>query len=42
MANARVSEIRAIVAYKLSVAKLERILGINLEIKNLRFRDYDF
>ena len=42
MANARVSEISAIVAYKLSVAKLERILGINLEIKNLKFRDYDF
>ena len=42
MANAKVSEIRAILAYKLSVAKLERILGINLEIKNLKFRDYDF
>jgi len=42
MANARVSEIRAILDYKLSVAKLERILGINLESKNLKFRDYDF
>jgi outer membrane protein TolC len=42
MANARVSEIGAIIAYKLSVAKLERILGINLKTKNLKFRDYDF
>jgi outer membrane protein TolC len=42
MANARVNEIRAILDYKLSVARLERILGINLETKNLKFKDYDF
>ncbi len=42
MASARVSEIRAIIAYKLSVAKLEQLMGVNIRTKNLKFRDYDF
>ena len=42
MANARVSEIGAIIDYKLSVAKLERLMGVNLRTKNLKFRDFDF
>jgi outer membrane protein TolC len=42
MASARVSEIRAIINYKLSVAKLEQLMGVNLRAKNLKFRDYDF
>lgn len=41
-ATARVNEIRAIVDYKISVAKLERVLGINLKNKNIKFRDYRF
>jgi outer membrane protein TolC len=42
MANARVSEIGAIIDYKLSVAKLERYMGVSLRTKNLKFRDFDF
>jgi len=42
MANARVSEIGAIIDYKLSVAKLEKLMGVNLRTKNLKFRDFDF
>ena len=42
MANARVSEIGAIIDYKLSVAKLEKLMGVNLRTKNLTFRDFDF
>jgi len=38
----KTGEIGAIIDYKISVAKLERILGINLEAKNLKFRSYDF
>lgn len=42
MASARVSEIRAIINYKLSVAKLEQRMGVNIRTKNLKFRDFDF
>ncbi len=42
LVQARTSEVGAIIDYKISVAKLERILGINLETKNLKFRSYDF
>jgi outer membrane protein TolC len=42
MATARVSEIRAIINYKLSVAKLEQLMGVNIRTKKLKFRDYDF
>lgn len=42
MASARVSEIRAIINYKLSVAKLEQLMGVNIRTKNLKFRDFDF
>ena len=41
-ATAKTSEIRAIIEHKISVAKLEKALGINLKTKNLRFRSYDF
>ena len=41
-ASARTSEIRAIVNYKISVARLEKALGISLKTKNLKFRSYDF
>lgn len=41
-ASARTSEIRAIVIYKISVARLEKALGISLKTKNLKFRSYDF
>lgn len=42
LASAKTSEIRAIIDYKLSVAELEKLLGINLKAKNLKFKDYDF
>lgn len=42
LATAKRSEIQAIIEYKISVAELERILGINLKTKNLKFRNYDF
>ena len=42
LVQARTGEIGAIIDYKISVAKLERILGINLEAKNLKFKSYDF
>jgi len=42
MASARENEIRAIINYKLSVAKLEQRMGVNIRIKNLKFRDFDF
>ena len=42
LANARVSEIGAIIEYKLSVAKLDKLMGVSLRTKNLKFRDFDF
>jgi len=42
MASARVSEIRAIINYKLSVAKLEQLMGVNIRTKKLKFREFDF
>lgn len=41
-ATARVNEIRTIVDYKISLAKLERVIGTNLKNKNIKFRDYRF
>jgi outer membrane protein TolC len=42
VANARVSEIKAIVDYKISVAKLEWSLGVSLKNKNIAFRQFEF
>lgn len=42
LANARVTEIKAIIDYKIAVAKLERVLGTNLKNKNIKFREYRF
>jgi outer membrane protein TolC len=42
LASARTEEIQATIDYKISVANLERLMGINLKTKNLKFRDYDF
>jgi outer membrane protein TolC len=42
VANARVSEIRAIVDYKISVAKLEMSMGVSLKNKNINFRHFQF
>jgi outer membrane protein TolC len=42
VANARVSEIKAIIDYKISVAKLEWSLGVSLKNKNIAFRQFEF
>lgn len=42
VANARVSEIKSIVDYKISVAKLEMNLGISLKKKNIAYKQYQF
>jgi outer membrane protein len=41
-ANARTSEIRAEIDYRLAVANLERVMGTNLKAKGLKFRDFEF
>jgi len=42
LASAKVQEIRAIIDYKMSIAELEKVLGMNLKTKNIKFRNYDF
>ena len=42
VANARVSEIKSIVDYKISVAKLEMNLGTSLKKKNIAYKQYQF
>ncbi len=42
VANARVSEVKAIIDYTIAVAKLEKVLGINLKNKNITFKRYQF
>jgi hypothetical protein len=42
VANARVSEIKSIVDYKISVAKLEMSIGVSLKKKNIAFRHFGF
>jgi outer membrane protein TolC len=42
VANARVSEIKSIVDYKISVAKLEMSLGVSLKKKNIAFKHFEF
>ena len=41
VAQARVDEIRAIIDYKVSVASLERAMGLNLKKNNIKFKKYD-
>lgn len=42
VATARVSEVKAIIDYKIAVARLEKELGVNLKNKNISFRQYQF
>ncbi len=42
VANARVSEIKAIVDYKISVSKLEMSLGVSLKNKNIALKQFEF
>jgi outer membrane protein TolC len=42
LASARVGEIRAKINYQITVAKLEKAMGVSLRNKNLRFRDQEF
>jgi outer membrane protein TolC len=40
LANARISELNAIVAYSVSLASLDRSLGVSLRNKNVKLTDY--
>ncbi|HOW86015.1 MAG TPA: TolC family protein [Candidatus Aminicenantes bacterium] len=40
LANARISELNAIVSYNISIAALEKSMGTNLKSKNINFTDY--
>jgi outer membrane protein len=40
--TARMTEIRADIDYKLAVANLERVMGISLKSKGLKFREFEF
>jgi outer membrane protein TolC len=40
LANARISELNAIVSYNVSIASLERSMGTNLAAKNIQFTDF--
>jgi outer membrane protein len=42
LTNARTSEIGALVAYKIAVAKLEKVMGTTIKSLGLKFRDYVF
>ncbi len=42
LSSAKTGEIQATIDYKISVANLERLMGVNLKTRNLKFRDYDF
>lgn len=42
LAQAKTEEIQATIDYKISVANIERIMGVNLKTKNLKFKEYDF
>jgi len=42
LAQAKVSEIKALIDYRIAAAKLERIMGINLKKKNLTYKQYNF
>jgi outer membrane protein TolC len=40
LANARISELNSIIAYNVSLAALERSMGVTLRDKNIKFTDY--
>ncbi len=40
LANARISELNAIISYNVSLAALERSMGTNLKSKNIKLSDY--
>ena len=40
LANARISELNAIVSFNVSIASLERSMGTNLAAKNIQFTDF--
>jgi len=42
LAQARVSEIKALIDYKIAIAKLERVMGVNLKNKNLKYKQIVF
>ncbi len=42
VANARVSEVKAVIDYKIAVARLEKVLGINLKNKDITFKHFEF
>jgi outer membrane protein TolC len=42
VANAKVSEAKAVIDYKIAVARLEKVMGINLKKKDITFKNYQF
>jgi outer membrane protein TolC len=42
LASAKADEIRAVIDYKIALAKLEKAMGTTLETKGLKFREYSF
>jgi outer membrane protein TolC len=42
LTNAKSGEIQAMIDYKITVAQLEKVMGISLDKKNLTFEGYDF
>lgn len=42
LAQAKVSEIKALIDYRIAVAKLERIMGVNLKNKNIKYKQFVF
>ena len=42
LTNAKTAEIRAVIDYKLAVARLDKATGATLNSKGLKFKDYDF
>ena len=42
LTNAKTAEIRALIDYKLAVARLDKAMGTTLESKGLKFKDFEF
>ena len=42
LTTAKSSEIQAVIDYKITVAQLEKVMGISLDKKNLTFEGYNF
>ena len=42
LAQAKTDEVKALVDYKIAVAKLDKVTGTTLKTKGLKFRDFDF